>query len=69
MNHVDEILNLCSEYAKKWKLKFNTNKCNWYFHGKSIIKNPIFILNRDELKKVDSLIHMGLPKTCGRIFL
>ncbi len=28
VKHVNRILNLCGEYAGKWKLIFNTNKCN-----------------------------------------
>jgi hypothetical protein len=61
VNHVNKILQLCSDYAKKWKLVFNTSKCNWYVHGKIIIKNPLFLLNQNELRKVNSLIHLGLP--------
>ena len=30
VNHVNILLQMCSDYAKKWKLIFNTYKCNWY---------------------------------------
>ena len=61
VKHVHELLKLCSEYANKWKLVFNINKCNWYQHGTSIIKNPNFLLNQKELIKVNNLVHLGLP--------
>ena len=61
VKHVNRILNLCSEYAGKWKLIFNTNKCNWYVHGNFQVSNPKFTLNQIPLKQVDNLIHLGLP--------
>jgi hypothetical protein len=61
VKHVNILLKLCSDYAKKWKLVFNTSKCKWYVHGKNIINNPIFLINQNELIRVNSLTHLGLP--------
>ena len=61
VSHVNKILQMCEFYAINNKLVFNTNKCNWYLHGKAIIDHPNFKINNDELNKVNSLIHLGLP--------
>jgi hypothetical protein len=46
VKHVNILLKLCSDFAQKWKLVFNTSKCKWYVHGKNIINNPIFLINQ-----------------------
>jgi hypothetical protein len=61
VSQVNQILNICEEFANKWKLLFNVKKCNWYIHGNNLICNPNFILNEEKLNKVDNLIHLGLP--------
>ena len=61
MSHINLILKNCEVYAEKWKLVFNTKKCNWYIHGKGAIRNLKFVLNRKKLGKVDGQIHLGLP--------
>jgi hypothetical protein len=65
VNHVNKILQLCSDYAKKWKLVFNTSKCNWYVHGKIIIKNPLFLLNQNELRKVERTFYSLYSLGCN----
>jgi hypothetical protein len=59
IRHVNKILKICENYANKWKLTFNVNKCNWYLHGDSLIKYPVFKINNLLIKKVLSLIHLG----------
>ena len=61
VNHVIHILKLCEDYAEKWKLIFNVDKCNWFIHGNYLIDNPNFTLNKLKLNKTNSLIHLGMP--------
>ena len=60
VKHVNILLQLCSDYAQKWKLVFNS-KCKWYVYGENIINNPTFLINQSELIKVNSLTYLGLP--------
>jgi hypothetical protein len=51
VSHANKILILCEDFAAKWKLVFNINKCNWYVHGNGYINNPKFILNQSTINK------------------
>jgi hypothetical protein len=61
IKHVGQLLKICSNYAEKWKLVFNINKCNWYQHGDRTLNNHEFILNNNKLNRVNNLTHLGLP--------
>ena len=61
MSHATKILNWCENYANKWKLIFNVNKCDWYVHGVSLINYPKLKINDRLLEKVSILTHLGLP--------
>ena len=48
-------------YARKWKLEFNTEKCNWLVFGNEIYTDAKFFLSDKELTRVDQTTHLGLP--------
>ena len=61
ISEMNLLLEMCGGYASKWKLEFSLNKCNWLVFGKEIYKDAIFILNKQQLTRVDDALHLGLP--------
>ena len=47
-----QLLNICSEYGEKWKIKFNPTKSNIMEFGKKIYKTLILTVNGKIIEKV-----------------
>jgi hypothetical protein len=59
--HINQIFEICFKYARKWKIKYNENKCNWMLAGRARIVKPVFKIHNHIITQVDSLIHQGIP--------
>ena len=54
------LLNICGEYGKMWKIKFNSNKSNVIEFGKQFFNNYEFYLNKQIIPKVEKLKYLGV---------
>jgi hypothetical protein len=50
--HGQLILDVCSEFSRKWKLKFNPIKSNVLTFGNPVLKNTKFFINNIEMLEV-----------------
>jgi hypothetical protein len=62
LNHMKNMLNVCDEYSKIWKIKFNPNKSTLLLSGKPIYNcNQInCYLNNQQLGIVNEFEYLGL---------
>jgi hypothetical protein len=54
------LLNLCEEFAMKWGLEFNLEKCKYIVFGKKNIDNIILKLNNQLISFTDCFKYLGL---------
>ena len=54
VSHANKIIN----YVKTFRQNGNDD---WYVHGNGAIKNHKFIIKKNEINRVNNLIHLGLP--------
>jgi hypothetical protein len=57
-----ELIKLCDDFAKKWKIDFNPKKSNCVtFNSKGETEHHHFIMNGESIPCVDGFIYLGLP--------
>ena len=61
--HMQRLLDICTEYGYKWRIRFNVKKSQFMSFGETIIKNPKFELNKIKLAEADSLKILGYTFT------
>ena len=59
-SHLQKLLNICHNYSKTWRLKFNPNKSNILEFGKQFFKNSKLHLENTLIPKVDFFIYLGV---------
>ncbi len=59
--HLDILLDECVQYAKTWKMEFNSKKSNSLVVGKNRFGTHEFKIEGEILPIVDSFIYLGLP--------
>ena len=57
-SQLQQLLDLCTNYGKKWLIKFNPKKSNIVSFGKSIVERN-FILNNSSLTEVNEIKYLG----------
>jgi hypothetical protein len=56
---LQQLLNVCNEFGKMWKIKFNPKKSNYMSFGKTLVINPNFTINDELLKKKENIKILG----------
>jgi hypothetical protein len=59
-NEMQILLNICSEYSRKWALEFNITKCKFMVFGSSKFNNTKFFLNGLPLKFSNNVKYLGI---------
>ncbi len=54
------LLNLCEEFAMKWGIEFNLEKCKYIVFGKKKYNNIILKLNNQLISFTDCFKYLGL---------
>jgi hypothetical protein len=54
------LLNLCEEFATKWGIEFNLEKCKYIVFGKKKYNNIILKLNNQLISFTDCFKYLGL---------
>lgn len=54
------LLKLCEEFANKWGIEFNLEKCKYMVFGKIKLNNIIFKLNNQIISSTDCFKYLGL---------
>ena len=54
------LLKLCEEFANKWGIEFNLEKCKYMVFGKIKLNNTIFKLNNQIISSTDCFKYLGL---------
>ena len=59
-SHLQRLLDICEEYSKFWRIKFNTNNSNVIAFGPQFFKNSQFYLNNTVIPKTDEITYLGV---------
>ena len=59
VSHLQKLLDICADYACKWKIKFNNKKSKIICFGNSYFKKTFFHMNNLEINSVESLTILG----------
>ena len=59
VSHLQKLLDICADYACKWKIKFNYKKSKIICFGNSYFKKTFFHMNNLEINSVESLTILG----------
>ena len=58
--HLQDLLNICSNYDKLWRLKFNTAKSNTIEFGPQLFTKSEFYLENKTLCKTNKIKYLGV---------
>ena len=58
--HLQNLLDMCAEYGKKWLIKFNALKSKIVEFGEQIITNNSFQMNGNEIPIVEEIVYLGV---------
>ena len=58
-SHLQKLLDVCTEYSEKWKIKFNASKSNIINFGEPLFKSDFF-LNRTTLNETENIEYLGI---------
>ena len=59
IKHAQILLNVCENYGRQWKLKFNIKKTNFMSFGNVQIKHPKFLFNNEFIEEKQSMKILG----------
>ena len=58
-SHLQRLLDICDEYSKFWKIKFNAKKSNIIEFGPQFFKNTSFYISNNLITKVYEITYLG----------
>ena len=59
-SHLQRLLDICDEFSKNWRIRFNAKKSNIMEIGPQFFKNSSFYINNNVIPKVDEFHPMKL---------
>ena len=59
-SHLQRLLDICDEYSKFWRIKFNAKKSNVMEFGPQFFNNSAFFINDNLITKVDEITYLGV---------
>ena len=59
-SHLQRLLDICDEFSKNWRIRFNAKKSNIVEFGTQFFKNSTFNINNNLIPKVDEIIYLGV---------
>jgi hypothetical protein len=59
-SHLQRLLDICDEFSKNWRIRFNAKKSNIMEIGPQFFKNSTFFINNNLISKVDEIIYLGV---------
>jgi hypothetical protein len=59
-SHLQRLLDICDEFSKNWRIRFNAKKSNIMEIGPQFFKNSNFFINNNLIPKVDEMIYLGV---------
>jgi hypothetical protein len=59
-SHLQRLLDICNEFSKTWRIKFNAKKSNVMEIGPQFFKNSTFYLNNNIIPKVEEITYLGV---------
>jgi hypothetical protein len=58
--HLQQLLDICTDFSQKWRLKFNASKSHIIEFGNQMYKNTKFFLDNSIIKKSDKIDYLGI---------
>ncbi len=58
-SQLQKLLDVCTEYSEKWRIKFNTSKSNIITFGEPLFKSS-FSLNNKILNETENIEYIGI---------
>jgi hypothetical protein len=59
-SHLQKLLDICDEFSKNWRIRFNAKKSNIMEIGPQFFKKSTFYINNNLIPKVDEIIYLGV---------
>jgi hypothetical protein len=66
-SHLQRLLDICDEFSKNWRIRFNAKKSNIMEIGPHFFKNSTFNINNNLIPKVDEIIYLGVKINNTRV--
>jgi hypothetical protein len=59
-SHLQKLLNICDDYSKSWRMRFNAKKSNLIEFGPQFFKNSNFYINDSLITYVEEITYLGV---------
>ena len=59
-NGLDNMLQICTNYANKWRFLYNASKCSVLIYNNHTSETPVFYLGQESIPISDNYIHLGI---------